>query len=58
MGSAFYDCMLSIYFTLVIVYSKRETFIQKRIEPLFHLFSILIPLGIGIFLMVTNYFNG
>jgi len=58
MGSVFYDCMLSIYFIMVVVYSKREDFFQKRIEPLFHAISVLFPSGIGIFLLVTKYFNG
>jgi len=57
MGSVFYDCMLSIYFVLVVVYSKREDFIQKRIEPFFHATAILIPVGAGIFLLVTKRFN-
>ena len=57
MGSLFYACMLSIYFTLVIVYSKNDNLIQKSVEPFFHAFSILIPLGLGIFLMTTNHFN-
>jgi len=57
LGSVLYDCMLSIYFVMVVVYSKREDFIQKKIEPFFHAISILAPVGAGIFLLVTNYFN-
>ena len=54
MGSLCYACMLRIYFTLVIVYSKNDNLIKKSVEPFFHTFSILIPLGLGIFLMATN----
>ena len=54
MGSLCYACMLRIYFTLVIVYSKNDNLIKKSVEPFFHAFSILIPLGLGIFLMATN----
>jgi len=56
-GSLFYDCMLSIYFVMVIVYSKPEDYIRTRIEPLFHLVSVVIPLGAGIFLVATNHIN-
>lgn len=56
-GSVSYDCMLSIYFVMVVVYSKREDEISKRIEPFFHILSICAPLGAGIFLMVTENFN-
>merc|ERR1740139_1414587 len=51
-GSVSYDCMLSIYFVMVVVYSKREDDIQKKIEPFFHAISILAPVGAGIFLLV------
>ena len=57
MGSILYDCMLSMYFVMVVVYSTREDFIQKRIEPFFHTLSIIVPVGVGIFLMATGYFN-
>jgi len=57
MGSVLYDCMLSIYFVLVVVYSKREDIIQKRIEPFFHATATLVPVGAGIFLLVTKHFN-
>jgi len=57
MGSVLYDCMLSIYFLMVVVYSKREEFFQKIIEPIFHAVSILVPTAIGIFLMATTHFN-
>jgi len=56
-GSLLYACMLSIYFVMVVVYSRREHYIQKKIEPLFHALSILIPFGSGVFLMATNNFN-
>jgi len=57
MGSVVYECMLSLYFVMVVVYSKREDAIQKRIEPVFHATSILLPLGARIFLLVTNNCN-
>lgn len=57
MGSLLYDCMLSIYFVMVVVYSQKEDFIQKTVEPFFHALSLLIPLAVGIFLMATSQFN-
>jgi len=57
MGSVTYDCMLSIYFVMVVVYSKREDFIRHRIEPFFHALSALVPLAAGIFLIATTSFN-
>jgi len=56
-GSVFYSCALALYFVMVVVYSKREDVIQKKIEPFFHAISTLVPFGAGIFLLVTQHFN-
>jgi len=54
-GSLLYTTMLSIYFVMVVVYSKPED--AKRIEPFFHVISIFIPLGFGILTLMTKNYN-
>ena len=42
---------------MVVVYSKREPFIQRVVEPFFHALSLLTPLAMGILFMATSQFN-
>lgn len=43
-AAAYYNCMLTVYFVLVIRFNVKEAVIAKWVEPSMHLLSIVYPL--------------
>ncbi len=56
-GSALYNCNLSIYYLCVIRFSMSESTFCTKVEPLCHLITNLFALASATYLLVEEYFN-
>ena len=56
-GTGLYNCSICLYYLAVIKYNKKDTYIRKTLEPLFHGLAITIPIVYGSLVLSVNAFT-
>jgi len=52
-----YNCSICFYYLEVIRYNKKDEYIRNKLEPWFHVISIIIPLVVGFIFMTMKAYN-
>jgi hypothetical protein len=56
-GTNLYNCSICFYYLEVIRYNKKDEYIRNKLEPWFHVISIIIPLVVGFIFMTMKAYN-
>ncbi len=43
-GASLYNCSICLYYLAIIKYNKKETYIREKLEPWFHVVTVVLPL--------------
>ena len=57
-ASCLYNCSICFYYLAIITFNKKDDYIRRNFEPLFHCISISIPLVLCIVFSARNAGNG